>query len=86
MSKLDLPERLNAADVFVDSHIAAGRGDKTAIICQDRQLSYDDVRRGVNRLGNALRGLGVRMEERVAILLYDTPEWVFSFFGAMKIM
>ena len=85
MSKLDLPERLNAADVFVDSHIAAGRGDKTAIICQQRQLSYDDVRRGVNRLGNALRGLGVRMEERVAILLPDTPEWVFAFFGAMKI-
>ena len=25
------------------------------------------------------------MEERVAILLPDSPEWVFAFFGAMKI-
>ena len=29
--------------------------------------------------------MGVRMEERVAILLPDSPEWVFAFFGAMKI-
>ena len=39
----------------------------------------------VNRLGNALRAMGVRMEERVAVLLPDSPEWVFAFFGAMKI-
>ena len=39
----------------------------------------------MNRLGNVLRGLGVRIEERVAMLLPDSPEWAFAFFGAMKI-
>ena len=29
--------------------------------------------------------MNVHMEERVAILLPDSPEWVFAFFGAMKI-
>ena len=32
-----------------------------------------------------LKSLAVRMEERVAILLPDTPEWVVAFFGSMKI-
>jgi benzoate-CoA ligase family protein len=85
MSGLELPERLNAAAVFVDVHVAAGRGAKPAILCGDRTVTYQDLYEGVNRFGNALRGLGVRMEERVGILLPDTPEWVFAFFGSMKI-
>ena len=85
MSGLELPERLNAAAVFVDVHVAEGRGAKPAILCGDRTVTYQDLYEGVNRFGNALRGLGVRMEERVAILLPDTPEWVFAFFGSMKI-
>ncbi len=85
MSLLELPERLNAAAVFVDSHLAEGRGEKPAILCEGRTVTYADLHEGVNRFGNAMRGLGLRMEERVAILLPDSPEWVFGFFGAMKI-
>jgi benzoate-CoA ligase family protein len=85
MSALQLPEQLNAAAVLVDAHIAEGRGDKPAILCGERTVTYGDLHGGVNRVGNALCELGVRMEERVAILLPDTPEWVFAFFGAMKI-
>lgn len=85
MSVLEFPERLNAAALFVDVHVAEGRGEKTAILCGQSTVTYADLHQGVNRLGNALKELGVRMEERVAILLPDTPEWVFAFFGAMKI-
>jgi len=84
MSGLELPERLNAAAVFVDVHLAEGRGPKPAILCGDRTVTYQDLYEGVNRFGNAIRELGVRIEERVAILLPDSPEWVFAFFGAMK--
>ena len=85
MTSVELPERLNAAAVFVDSHMAEGRADKVAILCGDRRVTYRDLHEGTNRLGNALKELGVRIEERVAILLPDTPEWAFAFFGAMKI-
>ncbi len=85
MSALELPERLNAAAVFVDVHVAEGRGDKPAILCGRRTVTYRDLYQGVNRVGNALVGLGVRIEERVAILLPDTPEWAMAFYGAMKI-
>src|SRR5258708_29068616 len=36
-------------------------------------------------MGNALKKLGVRGEERVALLLLDTPEFAYCFFGAIKI-
>ena len=85
MSMDELPERLNAAGVFVDVHVAEGRGAKPAILCGENTVTYDDLYEGVNRVGNALRELGVRMEERVAILLPDTPEWALAFFGSMKI-
>jgi benzoate-CoA ligase family protein len=85
MAGFELPERLNAAAALVDCHVAQGRGPKPAILCGDRTVTYDDLYEAVNRFGNALRGLGVRMEERVGILLPDSPEWALAFFGAMKI-
>ena len=71
--------------VFVDEHIAAGRGEKPAILCGERVLTYRGLYEEVNRFGNALRQLQVRMEERVAMLLPDSPEWAVSFFGSMKV-
>ena len=80
-----LPDRLNAAAVLVDVHVTEGRADKTAILCGDETVTYRQLYEGVNRFGNALLELGVRREERVAMLLPDAPEWVLAFFGAMKI-
>ncbi len=82
--KLELPERMNAAQVFVDSHIPAGRGEKPAILCGDRVVTYQQLYEDVNRFGNLLKSLDVRMEERVATLLLDTPEWAVTFYGTMK--
>ena len=81
----ELPDRLNAAAELVDAHIAAGRAAKPALLCDGRVVTYGELHAGVNRFGNLLKGLGVRMEERIAILLPDTPELVAAFFGSMKI-
>ncbi|MGZ9130313.1 MAG: benzoate-CoA ligase family protein, partial [Candidatus Binatia bacterium] len=80
-----LPERLNVALELVDSHIRLGRGNKAAILCGEQTVSYANLHDSVNRVGNALIDMGVRREERVAILLPDRPEWAFAFFGAIKI-
>src|SRR3977135_2787026 len=82
---LGIPETFNAAAHFVDRHVASGRGAHVAIEYGDARITYDDVLRNVNRTGNALRRLGVRPEERVLLLLLDSPEFVYSFFGAIKI-
>lgn len=78
-------EFLNAADYFVDRNILEGRGDKVAIICQERRITYLQISQGVNRFGNALKSLGVRMEERVAMLMLDTEYFPMVFFGSIKI-
>jgi benzoate-CoA ligase family protein len=85
MTELNLPERLNAAEVFVDRHLDLGREQKAAILYGDEQVSYGRLHENVNRMGNLLRQLGVRIEERVAILLPDSPEWVYAFYGSIKI-
>jgi len=85
MSTVEIPPRMNAAAVFVDSHLATGRGDRPAILCEDRTITYRQLHEEVNRVGNVLKALDVRMEERVAILMPDTPECVYAFFGAIKI-
>ncbi len=80
-----IPPDLNAARWFVDRHIEEGRDRRLAIIYEGRRLTYGDVYAGMNRLGNALRRLGVRTEQRVVLLLHDGPEFVWAFWGALKI-
>lgn len=83
--EISLPDEFNAAAYFVDRHLNEGRGGKTAIECGDVRVTYGQLSERVNQFGNALRNLGVRIEERVLLLLLDTPEFAISFFGAIKI-
>jgi benzoate-CoA ligase family protein len=80
-----LSDEFNAATYFIDRHIAEGRGHKVAIECGEERVTYRLLFETVNRVGNCLRKLGVRMEERVFLLLLDTPEFAACFFGAIKI-
>jgi len=57
--ELNLPETFNAADYFVDRNIREGRGQKTAILCRDNAFTYAQVQAGMNKVGNALKGLGI---------------------------
>jgi acyl-coenzyme A synthetase/AMP-(fatty) acid ligase len=84
---VDLPERMNAATYFVDANVEAGRGEKIAI-CDagdGSTYTYNDVLAMTNRTGSALKALGLRREERVMLLMFDSPEFAFCFFGAIKI-
>ncbi|HYB01628.1 MAG TPA: benzoate-CoA ligase family protein [Ktedonobacteraceae bacterium] len=79
------PERLNVANIFLDHNLKVGRGAKTAIYYEGKTYSYAQVAELANRMGNALLDLGVDMEQRVAMLLLDSPEFAAAFFGAIKI-
>jgi benzoate-CoA ligase len=84
MQPLSLPEQFNAATAFVDSNIAAGRGAKTAIYCEGRTYSYQEIAELTNCVGNGLLDLDVEIEQRVALLLLDSPQFAATFFGAIK--
>ena len=82
---LDLPRSFNVATHFIDRHILERRDSKVAIECGDERVTYRQLFERVNRTGNALKKLGVRPEDRIALLLLDTPEFASSFFGGIKI-
>ncbi|HEX6510109.1 MAG TPA: AMP-binding protein, partial [Chloroflexota bacterium] len=85
MAEMVIPERFNAAAYFVDRNLDEGRGDNVAVIYGDQEVTYSQVAEKVNATGHALRGLGVEMENRIVLLLLDSPTFVYSFFGGMKI-
>ena len=76
---------LNVAVEYVDGAVRAGHGERPAYLSEGAALTFDDLRRRVDQAGNTLAGLGVQRGERVAILLPNRPEFVASFFGAIKI-
>src|SRR5712691_9768262 len=80
-----IPDRFNAAAFFVDRQIVEGRAGRPAFYHEDRVVTYGEIFESVNRVGNALLDLGVQMEDRVLLMLLDAPEFVTSFFGAMKL-
>lgn len=75
----------NAANLFIDEHVHKGRGEKVAIYYRDKAISYKVLREKVNQVGNMLRRLGYKMEDRILVVCHDTPEFIYTFFGAIKI-
>jgi acyl-coenzyme A synthetase/AMP-(fatty) acid ligase len=78
-------DSFNLSTVLLDEHVDAGHGDRPAVRYEGATLSYRDVSRMVARAGNALRALGVEIEDRVALLLPDSPEFIATFLGAIRI-
>lgn len=79
----DLPLHYNCVDIL--EHNLAERPDKVALYSLERNMTFRQVSLEVNRAGNALKKLGVRMSDFVALLSLDLPEWVTSFFGVIKV-
>src|SRR5438128_9235960 len=83
--KIVVPDQFNAATAFLDRNLAEGRGEKTAIYYEGASYTYAQVAELANRVGNGLLDLGIDIEQRVALLLLDSPQFAAAFFGAIKI-
>src|SRR6266436_9132034 len=82
---MNFPERFNMADYFLYHNLEEGRENKVCLYFEDKTFTYAEAARMSNRVGNALRMLGVRVEDRVLIVLPDCPEFVWTWFGAARI-
>jgi benzoate-CoA ligase family protein len=82
---LEFPERFNAAIDLLDRQLEEGRGSQVAIRTQAGDSTYGQLAAAANRAGNALKGLGVQMENRVLMAVLDGPEFAVTFFGAIKL-
>src|SRR6185369_5546251 len=53
--------------------------DCTAILFEQRQISYGELRAETLQLARLLGRLGVERDERVALVMHDSPEFISAF-------
>ncbi|CAN5720379.1 benzoate-CoA ligase family protein [soil metagenome] len=82
---ITVPEWYNAS-VVVDQNLEAGRAGKVAIYYGEDEVTYGELAGRIARFGHALKTeLGVGQEDRVLLVLNDTPSFPVAFFAAMRI-
>ena len=74
----------NAVTWLLDRNVDEGRGGKLAFTDTVRELTYGDLQKQSCRVANMLRRLGVRREERVAMIMLDTVDFPSVFLGAIR--
>jgi benzoate-CoA ligase family protein len=83
MIQKQLPDIFNVAAYFIKGSIYKGYAERIAFYHRDEVYTYRKVHEEVSRVAGLLRKLGLERENRIAILLPDSPEFVFAFWGAI---
>jgi benzoate-CoA ligase family protein len=81
----DVPRRFNLTRYFLDRNLEEGRGGRIALYVGDRAYTYDEVAGLANRVGHALRELGVEPGDRVLLALADGIEFVATWYAIIKV-
>ena len=81
---LDLPERYNAG-TLLDRNLEAGRAGKVAVHHAGGSVTYRQLFELTCRAARTFLELGVHREERVLLVLDDSPDFMAAFLGAMRI-
>lgn len=82
---LHYPERLNVVTELLDSHVAAGGGDRIAFIDAEESWTYTDLANRVNRIANVLtRDLGMVPGNRVLLRAPNNPTLAACYLAVMK--
>src|SRR5512144_1996769 len=79
-----IPRNYNFAADVLQKNFDAGRAGKPAYIDARGTHTYGQLADRVARFGAAMRGLGVKREERVLLALLDTIDWPTAFLGCLK--
>src|ERR1700732_1644423 len=74
----------NAVTWLLDRNVDEGRAKKLAFTDTVTELTYGGLQQQSRRVANLLRRLGVRREERVAMIMLDTIDFPIVFLGAIR--
>lgn len=75
----------NAATYFLDRNVEAGRGEDVALYYLDQSTSYSQLLDLACRAGNLFLNSGIDYENRVVIILPDSPIHVVALLGLIRI-
>src|SRR5262245_7344724 len=77
------PETLHLADYYLFDRLAEGLGDKVAVRFGAQRHTYAQIADRTRDLQRFLAAKGVPREQRVLIVLHDTPAFVWAFFATL---
>ena len=82
--------KINASYNCLDRHVEAGNGDRVAFHWrgeegEEEDLTYADLHRGVQKLANALKDLGIQKGDIVGIFLPMIPEVIVAMLACARI-
>ena len=90
--EINIPEQMNVASILIDGNAEGRLANKKAICFAGEppkytpvDLTFKELQSLVNKTGNALKNLGLQMEDRVLMSILDSPEFIATFLGAIKI-
>ena len=85
LPELRYPDRLNVARELLDRNADGGRAGRPAVFAGEQVLTYGELQKKVNRLGNGLRALGLDRGSRVLLRMPNVPEFVITWLACQKL-
>ena len=79
-----MPQLFNACEYLLDRRLAEGNGPRTALTGVAGDVSYAALHDQVRRTAASLRALGLQPEQRVLMLMADSPQFVVVYLAAMR--
>jgi len=83
--KCKYPDKLNITETVLDRNIQDGRGEKVAVLYEEKKITYREIYEAVNRLGNGLISLGVKRGDLVILRIPNRPEFIVAALAVHKI-
>jgi len=59
-------------------------GNRTALISEKQYITYSQLNRAINSVADIIKQSGIGKGDKVALMLPNIPEFVYSYFGALK--
>ncbi|HXW86668.1 MAG TPA: benzoate-CoA ligase family protein [Streptosporangiaceae bacterium] len=79
-----MAQLLNACEYLLDQRLAVGDAERTALTGLAGDLTYAQLHDRVCRTAAGLRAIGLQPEQRVLLLMADSPEFVIVYLAAMR--
>ena len=84
-AKIEFAPEFNVVVSFIDRHLQEGRKDKVIIReTGGEEITYGQLAERVNQSGNVLKNLGLNSGDRLLMMVKDSAEFFYLFWGAIK--
>lgn len=80
-NKVDIPK--NTVQELFD-HTAEEYANKIALIFYGKKISFRELKIDVDKFTNALQSIGLKRGDRLALYLFNSPQFIIAYLGALK--